>query len=550
VPSVEALPAAPPAPPARAARPPLFLPLGLAVLHFWRWGYAYGSGDHDEVLPQVLHRLDPALLARDWYVLSQSDTLTVRTAFVEALALLGRVVPLPAAVGALHLGVLLAVGYGAYRLGYTLVPDRLGAALGALLAVVLLPHWTLGGNRLTYGQLLPEGVAWALALPAVRLFVEKKWLPAAVLLGLTAWVQLLVGVQTALVLGLVALWGALRGRSVHEAGQAALFGAVAAAIAAPLAVAVTFAEPVAGEGVPGVSTFHALARLRVPHHYLFFSFAPGDYARFGLLAAAGLAALWALRRRGRLRHGTFVVRFLSVVAALWVVAVVFTEGVPVLFAAQLQLFKLSVWAATLLALLVGAWTAASLPPRVRALGEGLLDRPAIGLGAVAGAALLTVAAVAMNFGPAAARYLPAQRGDPDLGRAEMWARTHTPRGALFLVPPSNTTFRTRAQRSVVVNYKPTPFQAGGIEAWLGRMLAVAPTPVPARGAGFQEALDAAYAANGPADWRRLAHRFDAGWALVDAARAHAPPPGRPAFRAGTWAVYRLGGDERSATGDG
>jgi hypothetical protein len=539
VPSADALTAAPPAPPARGARPPLFLPLGLALLHFWRWGYACGSGDHDEVLPQVLHRLDPALFTRDWYVLSQTEGLTVRTAFVEMLALLGRGMPLPVAVGLGHLTVLLAVGYGAYRLGYALVPDRPGAALGALLAVVLLPHWTLGGNGLTYGQLLPEGVAWTLALPAVSLFVAKKRLAAALLLGLAAWMQLLVGVQTTMALGLVALWEAFRDRSAREAGRAVLFGAIVAAVAAPLAVAVALAEPVPGEGVPGVSTFDALARLRVPHHYLFLSFAPGDYVRFGLLAAAGLAALRSLRRHGRLRHETFVVRFVAVVAALCVVAVVFTEGMPVLFVAQLQLFKLTVWAATLFALLAGAWIATALPGRLRALGERALDRRVAGLAVVAGAALLTTATVAAGVGPAPTRYLPAQRADLDLGRAEAWARTHTPTDALFLIPPSNTTFRTRAQRSVVVNYKPVPFQDGGIEAWLGRMLAVAPLPVPEEGAGFQEALDAAYAANDPADWQRLARRFGAGWALVDTARTAALPPGRPTFRTGDWAVYPL-----------
>lgn len=521
------------------AAPPLFLPLGLALLHFWRWGYAYGSSDHDEVLPQALHRLNPDLFARDWYVLSQSDGLTVRTAFVEALALLGRVMPLSVAVGLLHFAVLIAVAWGAYRLGYALVPDRLGAALGALLAVVLLPHATLGGNRLSYGLVAPEGVAWAFALPALRLFVENRRLPAAGLLGLAAWFQLLVGVQTAAVLGAVALWEAARNRSARAAGQAVLFGTVAAAIAAPLAVSVALAPPMTGEGVPGISAFHALARLRVPHHYLFFSFAPGDYVRFGLLALAGLAAVWVLRKRGRLRHSLFVVRFIAVVALLCALAVVFTEGIPSLFVAQLQLFKLTVWAATLFSLLVGAWAAGRLPARTRALGEGLLDRPRWSLVVVVVGALVTTAAVAAGFGPAAGRYLPAQRADPDLGRAEAWVQAHTPADALFLIPPSNTTFRARARRSVVVNYKPTPFQDGGAEAWLGRMLLVAPMPVPESGRGFLQALDSAYAAHDAADWQRLARRFGADWALVDAARTPSLPPGHPAFRAGDWAVFRL-----------
>ncbi|HLT47112.1 MAG TPA: DUF6798 domain-containing protein [Rubricoccaceae bacterium] len=523
-----------------AARPPLFLLLGLALLHFWRWGYAYGNSDQDELLPQVLHRLEPALFARDWFVLSQADGVTVRTVFVELLRLLGLVVPLPVAVGLLHFGVLVAVGWGVYRLGYALVPDRLGASLGAFLAVVLLPHWTLGGNRLTYAQVAPENLAWALALPAVWLFLHRRRLAAAVLLGLTAWMQLLVGAQTAAVLAAVALWEAGWERSVRGAGRAVLFGLVAAAVAAPVALPAVLAPPMEGPTVPGVTAFHALARLRVPHHYLPSAFGVAAYVRFGLIAVAGLAALWALRRGGRLRHGRFVVRFLAVVALCGVVAAVFTEGVPVLFVAQLQLFKLTVWATTLLTLLVGAWVAGALPARLRALGEGALARPRLGLAVVAVAALGTAAAVGAGFGPAASRYVPGQYAASDLARAEAWVRARTPVDALFLIPPSNTTFRTHARRSVVVNFKPTPYQRGGILVWLHRMLAVAPMPVPERGGfPFQEALDAAYAANDAGDWQRLARRFGADWALVDAARTASPPPGPPAFRAGDWAVYRL-----------
>jgi hypothetical protein len=531
---------APPDRPAEAARPPLFLLLGLAVLHFWRWGYAYGDSDQDELLPQVLHRLDPALFSRDWFVLSQADGVTVRTAFVELLRLMALVMPLPVAVALLHFGVLLAVGWGVYRLGYALVPDRLGAALGALLAVVLLPHWTLGGNRLTYGQLAPENLAWALALPAVILFVEGRRTPAAVLLGLAAWAQLLVGVLTTAVLGAVALWEAARSRSTREAGRAVLFGLTAALVAAPVAVPVALAAPMEGPTVPGISAFDALARLRVPHHYLPSAFARGDYVRFGLLVVAGLGALWALRRRGRLRHAPFVVRFLAVVACFCAVAFVFTEVVPVLFVAQLQLFKLTVWAATLLALLLGAWVGGVLPSRLRALGERALEGPRLGLAVVVAAALATAAAVAAGLGPAAARYSPAQHAASDLGRAEAWAHAHTPADALFLIPPSNATFRTHARRSVVVNFKPTPYQRGGIEVWLARMLAAAPAPVPERGGfPFQATLDAAYAANDAAAWRRLAAHFGADYALVDAARTPSRPPGPPAFRAGDWAVYRL-----------
>src|SRR5690606_1164408 len=79
---------------ARNGRPPLPVLLAVVVAHFWVHGYRYGSGDHDEMLPQVLHRLDPSLFARDWFVESQAARVTVRTAFVEGLSGAAHLLPL------------------------------------------------------------------------------------------------------------------------------------------------------------------------------------------------------------------------------------------------------------------------------------------------------------------------------------------------------------------------------------------------------------------------------------------------------------------------
>ncbi|NNF58039.1 MAG: hypothetical protein HKN04_07335, partial [Rhodothermaceae bacterium] len=114
-----------------------------------------------------------------------------------------------------------------------------------------------------------------------------------------------------------------------------------------------------------------------------------------------------------------------------------------------------------------------------------------------------------------------------------------PVDALVLVPPSNTTFRTWAQRSVVANFKPTPFQKDAMHVWLDRLLAIAPMPLPEHGQGFREALDTAYAANDTTSWRHLADRFGATHALVNQAEVLEPLPGRPLVVHGPWALYAL-----------
>lgn len=524
-----------------AAAPPLWLVLGIALAHFWRWGYAYGNSDHDEFLPQVLHLLDDDLFTRDWFVQSQAEGVTARTAFVWLLRVLCLALPLPLTVALIHVVVLLAIIRGVYRLGYTLVLDGLGAALGAFAATVLVPYWTLGHNALTYGSLVPEAVGWALTLPAIRLFVEGRRLWPAVLLGVAGWFQALVGIQAVMVLGLVALWEALAERSPRQLEQAAGFGAVFALVAAPILVPILLTPPdPTAEAVARFSEFRVLAELRVPHHYLFGSFGWGAYVRFGLMVSAGLAAFVALRRRGRLRHAAFVGRFLAVIAGLCLFAFVFTEIVPVLFVAKLQLFKLTVLATTVLALLVAAWVATALPERLHYLATRGLAMRWAGWGMVGVGVLLTVALVVADIGRPVARFFPSAYARSDLAGVERWVRTHTAEDVLFLIPPSNTTFRTHARRSVVVNFKPTPFQEGTIHVWLDRLLDVAPAPLPERGGlAFVETLDIAYAANAPADWARLARRYGAEYALVETDRTTHPPSAAPMIEVGRWAVYRL-----------
>ena len=525
---------------AEATRPPLFLLLSIGLAHLLRWGYAYGTGDHDEMIPQVLHALDPDLFRRDWFVMGQADLLNVRSAYVQLLRMLGIVLPLPLAVALVHMMVVLALAYGVYRLSLTLVPDRLGAALGTVMAVVLVADWTLGGNALTYDKLLPEALAWALILPALRRFVEgQRWRPA-LLIAAAAWFQLLAGLQTTLVLGLLGLWSAAQHRDARAATRVVGFGWLVTLLAAPLILAVLFtpADPEAAT-VAHHPMFYVMVVLRNPHHYLPTAFARGDYVRFALILAFGLLAFRALHHRGRLHHSAFIARLLIIASILCAVTAFFGEVVPVLFIVRLQFFKLTVLVTTLLALLVGHVLAARLTPRVRAVAEQMLEARRTGLLVVGIALVMIGSLIAAGIPPVSERYAPAQHAASNLGTVERWAEQHLPLDALVLIPPSNSSFRTWAQRSVVANYKPTPFQNGAMHVWLDRLQTVAPMPLPTHGRGFAEALDAAYAANDAAAWHRLALRFGATHALVDLSHTPDPPAGKPLTRQGAWALYAL-----------
>ena len=108
----------------------------LAALAFvLKHGYAYGVGDHDEMLPQLLRMLDPELYPRDWFVGGQGERFTVRTPFLWLLRGVATVMPVWAAVAAVYAVGLVAVAAGVFRMARALEVETPAAALATVLAV-------------------------------------------------------------------------------------------------------------------------------------------------------------------------------------------------------------------------------------------------------------------------------------------------------------------------------------------------------------------------------------------------------------------------------
>ncbi len=526
----------------RTAGPPGFVVLLLAIAGFWRFGYGYGTGDHEELLPQLLRLLDPSLFPTDPYLLGLDESFSVRFVFLGLLRVLCLGMSPAVAFFLLSMLALLGRSWAAWRLSYALVPSRTATTL-AVLATYATIYWTPGGNALLSATLAPEDLAWIPCLFAVEAFARDRPYVAAALLGVTAWMQSLMGLQFGLLFGLVALWQAVDSDQRGGFRRAVTFGALVFVVASPILLP-TLLTQVGTPPAPddGLSTFFVTARLRQPHHYLLFSQSATTLVQFGLVVVAGLGGLALLRRRGTppLDHLRFAVRTLVVIAALVLVYVGMTEGAESLTVAKMQFFRLTVLAKLMLLTWAAGAAVALVPPATWTFVDGLFDRRWLGWGLTLTLLLTTVGLAAADVGRPGAMWRVDEHRRTDLYRAETWIREHTPRDALFLVPPSTTTFRSHALRSVAINFKPTTFRDDAMHQWLADLRAVAPAPLPERDGGpWRAALDSAYASHTPAEWDALAARFHADYALLDREATRTPPTGPPVFEAGRWAVYRL-----------
>ena len=531
-------------PTARTLAPPLWLVGALALAWYLRLGFGYGTGDHEELVPQLLRLLDPDLFPRDPYLLAEDDAFSVRFVWLRLLWAAALVVGTQGAFLVWTVVSWLGVAWAMFRLSAALVPSRPAALLAVLLGNATV-GWTPGGNALVAHTLTPEPLAWIPALLAVEAFARERVWRAGALVGATMWLQALMGLQIGLLLGIVALWRVTDGEPARALRHAVGFGAIALAIGAPLLVPTLLTQAGTAPPADGLSTFFVTAVLRQAHHYLLSAQSQVVLARFGAVVAAGLAGLFVLRRRGEppveARFGARVLAVIGVLVALYVTG---TEGAESLTVAKMQTFRLTLVAKLVLLTWV-AGAVVALAPRLAARVDRGLDRRAVGWSATGLAVGLVVALAVAGVGRPAAMWRISEHRATDLYRAERWIDATVAPDALFLVPPGSTTFRTHARRSVAINFKPTTFRDDAMHRWLSTLRRVAPAPLPdpadgADGAfAWRRTLDPAYHAHTPAEWAALAEHFGADFALVDTTQTPTPPAGEPVHVEGRWAVYRL-----------
>lgn len=536
-----------PRPPARGRRAslPLFVALLAFLASYLRFGYRYGAGDQDELLPSVLHLLDGSLFTQDWLVQTITSGVNVRTYFLWLTALPSLVLPTWLVFFALWALVFGAVAYGVHALALEIGRDQLAAAAGTFVALVVTVRWTLGDNAVLYDLLTPEGVAWAFAIPAIPLFLRRRHVAAGVLLGLAAWFHLLAGAQTALVLGLVGLGGAvaradLEGQQLRaDLASLVRFAGAFVLVGLPILVPVAL-EQLAPAGEVRMPPFYIHAQFRNPHHHLFFSFDPAHHARFWPVVIAGVVSGAWLARRGELRHGRALVGGGLVIAVLCAASIVFVEVVPVTLVAKLQFFKLTVLVTLVCSLLAAAAAVRLLPSALRRLGEAVLGRPGMGLAIAAVLVALIGVLAVRGTGRAGALLHPVRHLETPLGEVERWARTETPRDALFAIPPSVSTFRSFARRAVVADFTGFVFSDAAMQEWFERLMDVAPIPPPETGRGVLPALDAAYHRQPPEAWVQLGSGYGVDYVLVE--RDATDLPFETVFENERWRVVRLGED--------
>jgi hypothetical protein len=441
---------------------PILIWLGI-ILTFCIYGYRFGEGNHTIYLLDGLRRTNPQLLKNDWFV---TQTLQYHAFFgwLSHKLLEWRAIE-PVFLGGY---VLLIAMFHTAWLG---IVRRFGGGGADYLLSLVLYYVSAAGTGLGMYQFfqdssfLPSNVANVAMLWAVYLWLSRRFAWSGACLGVAGLFHLnhaVVGSLMWVALCGGELLGSRKRLNLPPAGSGswragALLGGSLLALA-PSAINIAMAAQVKLQQtavLPLEEFVNLYVRFRHPHHYDPSSWPVALWVSFLWPLPLALRVVWRRKDEPARRGRQLIMFFLSLQgvallgAGIWYVS----EALV-----QLSLYRFSI----LVQLLACIMVAQAL---VRALGTPRL------VGAAAAAACAGMIGLGLLRGPFFGMFsMPGD--DPEYLTVCDWSRLYTPRDAVFLVPPGESSFRLRAERAIIVNFKAVPQLSGELPQWRDRLRAV------------------------------------------------------------------------------
>lgn len=520
--------------------------------------YAFGVVNHNEQVPVVEHYVDGEYLDADWAVSEKTSLESPRFYFTRAMGLLASLLGLQAAYFLVWVLAFFGTIAALFAFARELF-DSLPAAtvlVGAYLVPGLRSTLFDGGDvpinldkgDLFANYLIPRTVSEPLVLAGLYLLVTRRYRWGYGVLGVATMLHVVNGLWATVAgtLGVVAMTvlvdadGSLRSPEEWREGfdrlpfdGFAVYGVLGLLGIGPPAVA----SLLYGRSMEIART---IAWIRHPHHYL-----PSRWGATTILVTAvlvvGGTALLAWTRETTFRDARAAAFGLAVPVAVAPVLFfggwVFTEVVTIPVVVKLQPFYAE---EVLYVVLLGGLVALPLNYAER-LSARSLRTPVLAV--VVAALLVATLAAGPTVESVTAVDRPGYVENPDGSRADAyrWIRGNTPEDAVFVIPPSLSSFRLGADRAIVVDFKTFVFTPDGTVEWKERMSAVCNRDVAAvEGGGFGVLgeCDDGYASLGPGDIQEIAREYDACWMLMGDAELFMGGLEREYSNAG-YSVYRI-----------
>jgi len=285
-------------------------------------GYQFGVSDHSVEISFIKKNMDNSLYPNDPMVGTKDRFVTFYMWIPAALTMIAGNMEI--VFFSLQMLAFFLVAVMVYHTCLQLFKDRASAIMG--LVLIFPQKFTLGGSAIHINSFVPSFSILPVALLAIYLFLEGRYIPAYVIIGLSFNYHALVSLH---VLAMFVLYSAVHVKQIGIKRFGKSMGLCILCASPVIIWMLAVSSPMTQEWIE-------LMKIRSSHHSFPFSWPTPLYIDYLLFIA--LASLSLLTPPEKKYH-TKILFFSAAIALMCGVGVVFAEIVPIKFVIKAQLFR-------------------------------------------------------------------------------------------------------------------------------------------------------------------------------------------------------------------
>lgn len=420
-----------------------------------RFGYRFGTGDQVELLPYTLFLQNSDLYPHDFFIQGLHASIpNERT--VMANLLLPFADHLEVVCFFLQFLCTVILVLGLEKLTIRFVSNKYLAWLAILVALIPLNDFTLGNVELYSECLQASGVAIAIVVWALNLFLDRKYTVAAVLMSLATFIQLLEGLDTLLVLSGVLLLSTIR-KEVPLKTILVFIGVYG--FTAGVYLLFILMKKSAPADVTDSDIFSILFQFRHPHHFIFSSFPKFKVLVFAFLS---LVSLFYFSQKSKALFQFIAISITGVV--FYILATDVWQQISI---ANFQFYKVTVWIKFLGVVAFFGLAEEYFPLTLQKLASFRYEIPLLVGGVVSSWLVILFFSYLLPYHVPFQIFVLKQK-DEMISICQQIKQT-TAADAVFIQPFDNTELKFYAQRSSYVEFKANVRNRLFVKQWAARI---------------------------------------------------------------------------------
>lgn len=413
-----------------------------ALLFIIRYGYAFGTGDHEEHLPPVYKLLNPNLYNNDFFMKGYLNEFNIRFYFIHTVYFLQYLIPINYLF---FFGLILCIATLSYfwiKISYLLTQNYFASIITPLFMLFVFYSFTLGSNRITYNIFIAGVLAKVFASGGLYNFLNKKYIVSGLLFGVGTLFQILSAGQCFFITS-VSMFFLYK---EYKLKNILLFNASFFLVALFVIVPVFSSYLVPASNQEKQLFAAILYYFRAPWHYLPHKFPLADYVKYLTVFIPAVILIYR-----NVNANKFVFTFILVQTVMCIIYTIFIYGFNSYVLVKSQWFKSTLWVNALSCVFIVAF----LTNRFKHINLHLLlnkFKVYYAIPIVVGVFFIVLFYTKnTSFQIIRNRIMFGNYPLTDLQKTHQWIKSNTPLDALFIIPPDDISFSCEAQRNLLVS---------------------------------------------------------------------------------------------------